>query len=67
MPPSTEPGQRIEILFTEAGCIMELDVHADDPDVTGAIVAAIEADDPDDAERALRAGIGTNAEIRRRP
>ena len=46
---------------------MELDVHADDPDVTGAIVAAIDEDDPDDAERVLRAGIGTNAEIRRRP
>ena len=46
--------QRIEVLFAETDRTVRIDLEADaDPAVVDALAAALEADDPVDAERGL--------------
>jgi hypothetical protein len=66
MPPSGAPGRHIEILFAEADCTMELDIDDEDPADVHVIVAAMETDDPDQAEVLLRTALGARGQVNRR-
>lgn len=63
--------QRIEVLFTHESRTVEVELDgADDGDgesVVDLLVAAIEADDPDEAERQLESGLGSRGRVSRRP
>ena len=60
------PGRHIEIFFADADRVVDVDVDADDPDVAGVVIDAIERGDPDDAEQVLRDGVA-NGTVKRRP
>jgi hypothetical protein len=60
MATNSDAGHHLEVLFTDSGRTVEIDV--DDTD-TGAfavtLVEAIGKDDPGEAERAIRAGVAS--------
>jgi hypothetical protein len=66
MPPAGAPGRHIEILFAEADCTMEVDIDDEEPADVSVIVAAMETDDPDQAEALLRTAIGPRGRVNRR-
>jgi hypothetical protein len=59
-------GRDIEIFFADADRVVDLVVEDEDPAVASVVIDAIERDDPDDAERVLRAGMARGT-VRRRP
>jgi hypothetical protein len=54
---SSEPGHHIEIFFNDADTIVDVECEDGDPAIASVVVAAIEHDDPDVAERILRDGV----------
>jgi hypothetical protein len=60
------PGKNIEILFTDADRVVDVDVDDEDAAVASVVIDAIERDDPDDAEQVRRDGVANGA-VKRRP
>jgi hypothetical protein len=65
MAPPSDSGRHIEILFTDADQVVDVDVDDEDPAVTGVLVDAIHRSDSDAAERVLRDG-GATCTVRNR-
>ncbi|HET9083807.1 MAG TPA: hypothetical protein VFN41_05330 [Candidatus Limnocylindrales bacterium] len=52
------PGRHIEIFFNDANRVVDVDTEDEDTSIVNVVIDAIERDDPDDAERILRDGLG---------
>jgi hypothetical protein len=52
------PGRHIEIFFNDADRVVDVDTEDEDASIVKVVIDAIEHDDPDDAERILRDGLG---------
>ena len=63
---SSIPGKNIEIFFTDADRVVDVDTDDEDPAVASALLDALDRDDPDDAEQVLRDGVA-NGTVKRRP
>jgi hypothetical protein len=67
MPPPTSAGRQVEILFADSDRVVVVDAEEDDPAIGPVIVDALDADDPDAAERLIRSRLGPRGRVSRRP